>query len=109
MGRAWGAPRPARSRRMARKWTVLLVTSLGVFMAFLDTTIVNIAFTDIARHFPGSSLSDLSWVLNGYTVLFAASLIPAGRIADLVGRRRVFLTGLVVFTTASALCGAAPT
>jgi EmrB/QacA subfamily drug resistance transporter len=94
---------------MARKWTVLAVTSLGVFMAFLDTTIVNIAFTDITRHFPRTSLSDLSWVLNGYTVLFAAALIPAGRIADRFGRRRVFLTGLLVFTAASALCGAAPT
>jgi EmrB/QacA subfamily drug resistance transporter len=94
---------------MARKWTVLAVTSLGVFMAFLDTTIVNIAFTDIARHFPRTSLGDLSWVLNGYTVLFAASLIPAGRIADRYGRKRVFLTGLLVFTIASALCGAAPT
>jgi NTE family protein len=93
---------------MARKWTVLLITSLGVFMAFLDTTIVNIAFNDIAHHFPGTGLGDLSWVLNGYTVLFAASLIPAGRIADLIGRKRVFLTGLIVFTTASALCGVAP-
>src|SRR5215211_1370752 len=94
---------------MSRKWTVLAVTSLGVFMAFLDTTIVNIAFTDITRHFPRTSLSDLSWVLNGYTVLFAASLIPAGRLADRYGRKRVFLGGLLVFTVASALCGAAPT
>jgi NTE family protein len=93
---------------MARKWTVLAITSLGVFMAFLDTTIVNIAFTDIARHFSGTRISDLSWVLNGYTVLFAAALIPAGRIADLIGRKRVFLTGLVVFTVASACCGVAP-
>lgn len=94
---------------MARKWTVLTVTSLGVFMAFLDTTIVNIAFADIARHFPETSFSDLSWVLNGYTVLFAASLIPAGRLADRYGRKRVFLSGLLLFTVASALCGLAPT
>ncbi len=93
---------------MARKWTVLLVTSFGVFMAFLDTTIVNIAFEAIVHAFPHTSLSDLSWVLNGYTVLFAAALIPAGRLADRFGRRRTFLTGLVIFTMASALCGAAP-
>lgn len=93
---------------MARKWLVLAITSLGVFMAFLDTTVVNIAFNNISQHFPTTRLSDLSWVLNGYTVLFAASLIPAGRIADRVGRKRVFLFGLVLFTLASAACGAAP-
>jgi EmrB/QacA subfamily drug resistance transporter len=93
---------------VARKWIVLAVTSLGVFMAFLDTTVVNIAFNTIAQHFAGTRLDDLSWVLNGYTVLFAASLIPAGRIADRVGRKRVFMTGLIIFTLASAACGAAP-
>jgi len=93
---------------MSRKWYVLAVTSLGVFMGFLDTTIVNIAFTDIIHAFVHTRISDLSWVLNGYTILFAASLVPAGRIADIVGRKRVFLIGLTVFTGASALCGLAP-
>lgn len=93
---------------MSRKWYVLAVTSLGVFMAFLDTTIVTIAFTSIIHAFPGAGIADLSWVLNGYTVLFAATLAPVGRLADLLGRRRVFLAGLVVFTGCSLLCGAAP-
>jgi NTE family protein len=91
-----------------RKWIVLAITSLGVFMAFLDTTVVNIGFNTIAAHFSRTRLDDLSWVLNGYTVLFAASLIPAGRIADRAGRKRVFLWGLTAFTLASAACGAAP-
>lgn len=105
MGRGYG---PGEGEFMDRKWQVLIVTSLGTFMAFLDTTIANIAFTAISRDFSTARLSDLSWVLTGYTVLFAASLIPAGRIADLAGRRRVFLIGLAIFIVASALSGLAP-
>jgi len=78
-------------------------------MGFLDVTIVNIAFPDIERDFPGSSLAELSWVLNAYAIVFAALLVPAGRIADRIGRRRGFVIGLSVFALASALCAAAPT
>ncbi|HEY2604381.1 MAG TPA: DHA2 family efflux MFS transporter permease subunit [Thermoleophilaceae bacterium] len=92
---------------MERRWKVLLVTSVAVFMGFLDVTIVNIAFPDIRASFPGSSLAGLSWVLNAYNVVFAALLVPAGRVADIVGRRRLFFIGLVTFLAASALCGAA--
>jgi NTE family protein len=98
---------PAR-RRAPTPLTVLGVSSLGVFMAFVDATIVNIAFPDIRASFPDTTISGLSWVLNAYNIVFAAFLIPAGRIADLIGRRRVFLLGLAVFTLASALCAAAP-
>lgn len=91
-----------------RRWRVLLVTSLAAFMAFLDATIVNIAFPAIRRSFPDSSLAGLSWILNAYNIVFAALLVPAGRLADRVGRRRSFLAGLLIFTTASALCAAAP-
>jgi EmrB/QacA subfamily drug resistance transporter len=89
-------------------WSVLVVTSLAVFMAFLDLTIVNVAFPGIARSFAAIPLADLSWVLTAYNVVFAALLVPAGRLADHVGRRRVFLAGLTIFTAASALCGVAP-
>src|SRR5262245_11903301 len=92
---------------MARRWQVLLVTSVAVFMSFLDVTIVNIAFPDIRASFPGSSLSQLSWILNAYTIVFAAALVPAGRLADRFGRRRLFFMGVVVFLAASTLCGAA--
>jgi EmrB/QacA subfamily drug resistance transporter len=88
---------------------VLLVTCMAAFMAFIDLTIVNTAFPDIARSFPESSLGSLSWVVNAYTILFAALLLPAGRIADLVGRKRVFIIGIAVFTLASAAAAAAPT
>lgn len=81
---------------------------VAVGMAFLDVTIVNVAFPSIEAAFPGHDLPTLSWGLNAYAVLFAALLAPLGRIADVVGRRRVFLAGLALFTRASAVCGAAP-
>jgi EmrB/QacA subfamily drug resistance transporter len=92
---------------VARQWKVLLVTSVAVFMALLDVTIVNIAFPDIRRTFPAEPLADLSWILNAYNVVFAAALVPAGRLADRFGRRRFFLAGIVVFLLASAACAAA--
>jgi EmrB/QacA subfamily drug resistance transporter len=93
---------------VARKWQVLTVASAGAFMGFLDVTIVNIAFPDIQRDFSGTSLAELSWILNAYAIVFAALLVPAGRIADRIGRRRGFAIGLIVFAVASALCAAAP-
>jgi EmrB/QacA subfamily drug resistance transporter len=93
---------------MAKPWRVLLITSVGLFMSSLDLFIVNIAFPDIAIDFPGTSLADLSWILNGYAIVFAALLVPAGRFADRVGRKRVFIHGLLVFAAASAACALAP-
>ena len=77
-------------------------------MSSLDLFIVNIAFPDLARSFQGASLPSLSWILNAYAIVFAALLVPAGRIADRIGRKRVFVTGLLTFSAASALCAAAP-
>ena len=87
---------------------VLLVAAFGAFLAFLDATIVNVAFPSIRASFPGTSIGGLSWVLNAYNIVFAAFLIVFGRLTDLVGRRRVFVAGVGLFTVASALCGAAP-
>lgn len=93
---------------MSRANRVLVVVSAGVFMASLDLFIVNIAFPDLQADFAGTSLSTLSWVLNAYAIVFAALLVPMGRLADLVGRKKIFLAGLGVFTVASALCAVAP-
>ncbi|HVC06905.1 MAG TPA: DHA2 family efflux MFS transporter permease subunit [Solirubrobacterales bacterium] len=93
---------------MEQRWKVLTITSVGLFMASLDLFIVNIAFPSMAVNFGGASLSSLSWVLNAYAIVFAALLVPAGRIADRVGRKRVFIAGLLLFSSASALCAVAP-
>src|SRR5258708_6924443 len=77
-------------------------------MSSLDLFIVNLAFPYIGREYPGTGLGTLSWVLNGYTIVFAAVLVPAGRWADRVGRRLVFVAGLVAFSLGSLLCGLAP-
>ncbi|MGA8216967.1 MAG: DHA2 family efflux MFS transporter permease subunit [Solirubrobacterales bacterium] len=93
---------------MEKRWKILLITSVGLFMASLDLFIVNLALPSIARDFDGASFSSLSWVLNGYAIVFAALLVPAGRIADRIGRKRIFISGLLLFSLASALCAAAP-
>jgi EmrB/QacA subfamily drug resistance transporter len=90
-----------------RKWKVQLVTGVAVFMGFLDVTVVNVAFPALEREFADASRADLSWVLNAYNILFAALLVPAGRLADIVGRRRMFLIGIWTFLGASVLCGLA--
>jgi len=90
-------------------WVVLGSTSLAVFAVFLDTTILFVAFPSISAQFSSASPSSLSWILNAYTIVFAALLIPFGRLADRFGRRRTFLTAAVAFTLASMLCGLAPT
>lgn len=88
---------------------VLLIAGLGIFMVFLDTQVLFVAFGDIQASFPEISTTTMSWVLSGYTLVFAALLVPAGRLADRWGRRAMFIGGLAVFTAASVLCAVAPT
>jgi EmrB/QacA subfamily drug resistance transporter len=92
---------------MERKWWTLLAVCVGTFMLLLDVTIVNVALPDIQQSL-SSSFSDLQWTINAYALTLAALLLTAGSLADLYGRRRLFGIGLVLFTSASALCGAAP-
>lgn len=102
------SPQRTDQRPKAGSWTILAIASLGAFAAFLDVTVVNIAFPSIRADFPGASLADLSWILNAYNVVFAALLLPVGRLADRFGPRRIFVAGLLVFSAASLLCGLAP-
>src|SRR6202050_3935028 len=96
----------AERKRERRRWIALAVLCLGQLMMVLDATIVNVALPSIQRelHF---SQGNLTWVINGYLVTFGGFLLLAGRMGDLVGRKKVFLTGLVLFTAASVLCGVA--
>jgi EmrB/QacA subfamily drug resistance transporter len=91
-----------------RERIVLAISSAGFCVVQLDLFIVNIAFPSIQRGLPGTSLSALSWVLGGYAIAYAAFLVAGGRLADRVGRRRIFLAGLTLFTFASAVCAVAP-
>lgn len=100
---------PHLTEPSAHERRTLLVSSLAVFAVFLDTTILFVAFPDITRSFPDVSATDLSWVLNGYTIVFGALLIPLGKFADRRGHKAMFLWGSVVFTIGSLLCAVAPT
>ena len=105
---ATGTPPEVKTRGRIPDRTVLLVASFGAFLAFLDATIVNVAFPNIRESFPDSTISSLSWILNAYSIVFAAFLVVSGRLADLVGRRRTFTNGVLIFTIASVLCAVAP-
>jgi EmrB/QacA subfamily drug resistance transporter len=89
---------------MERKWWTLIAVSVAIFMLLLDITVVNVALPDIQRSLH-SSFQDLQWVVNAYSLTLAAFLLTAGAVADLIGRRRVFTLGLIVFTASSAVCG----
>ena len=95
-------------QRSGIPWPVFAVTVAAAFMVALDLSIVNVAFPSIRESFPEVSTATLSWVLAAYSVVFGALLLGAGRIADRSGRRRIFLIGLLIFTTGSLLCGIAP-
>ena len=88
---------------------VFVVTALGAFMASLDLSIVNVAFPALERTFTHDSRAELAWVITGYSIVFGALLVIAGRTADRLGSRRVYFAGLGVFCLGSALAGAAPT
>lgn len=89
-------------------WRTLGLAGMAVLAIFLDTTILFVAFPDIVESFPSVGPAGLSWVLNAYTITFAALLVPAGKMADRLGHKRAFLTGSAVFTAASLLCAVAP-
>jgi EmrB/QacA subfamily drug resistance transporter len=91
-----------------RKWWTLIAVSVAIFMLLLDITVVNVALPAIQLSLH-SSFHDLQWVVNAYSLTLAAFLLTAGALADLLGRRRVFVIGLVVFTASSAACGLAST
>jgi MFS family permease len=86
------------------RWLILVIACLAQFMVVLDITIVNIALPSVQKglHF---SVSDLQWVVNGYTLVFGGFLLLGGRAADLLGRRRLFIAGVILFTAASLLNG----
>src|SRR5579872_4178230 len=91
-------------RIVTNPWLMLIVLTLGFFMILLDTTIVNVAIPSIIDSLH-ASLDQVLWVLNAYVLVYAVLLITAGRLGDMVGPRRLFMIGLVVFILSSAACG----
>src|SRR5438270_5865303 len=89
-----------------RKWWTLFAVSFGLFMIMLDNTVVNVALPTMQRDLH-VSISQLEWVVIAYALTFASLLITGGKLADLYGRRRIFVIGLVIFTLASLACGLA--
>ncbi len=93
------------AKPQASPWPVFWIASVAVFLVSLDTTMLFAAFRAVRADFPGTSAADMSWVLNAYTVVYAAMLIPAGGLADTHGRKKVFMLGVTLFLAASAACG----
>ena len=89
-----------------RRWIAAIVVCLGQLMIAVDATIVNVALPDIRRDLDFTP-ANLTWVVNAYLITFGGFLLLAGRLGDLIGRKKVFLGGLVLFTAVSALCGIA--
>jgi len=89
-----------------RKWWTLGAVSFGLFMIMLDNTVVNVALPSIQREL-GVGLSELEWIVTGYALSFAALMLTGGKLADLFGRRLIFVAGIVVFTVSSFMCGMA--
>src|SRR6266851_8461707 len=87
-----------------RKWWTLVAVAFGLFMIMLDNTVVNVALPSIQRDLK-VSVSSLEWVVNGYFLTFAVLMLTGGKLADLLGRRFIFIVGLVVFTASSLACG----
>jgi len=90
------------------RWHVLAVVSVASFMVYMDATVVIVAFPRLQASFAHATRAELSWTLYGYSVIFAALLVPSGRWGDMLGRTRSFNVGLILFAAASGACSAAP-
>jgi MFS family permease len=95
------------SHAAASPWPTFWIACIAVFLVSIDSTVLFAAFGALQAAFPSATPADLSWVLNAYTIVYAAMLIPAGGLADARGRKRVFLFGVTLFLAASAACGMA--
>ncbi|HLV99611.1 MAG TPA: MFS transporter [Ktedonobacterales bacterium] len=102
------ATTPALWEERANKWAVFALAAPGAFMTTLDSSIVNISLPSIARAFQVPLSGAVEWIIIGYLVVIAAVLLTAGRLADMIGRKPIFIAGIATFTLGSAISGAAP-
>lgn len=94
--------------KLPSKWAVMAILAIGIFMATLDSSIVNISLPTIATYFQVPLNGAIEWVIIAYLIVIAGVLLTIGRLADMVGRKALWVAGLVIFTLGSAICGAAP-
>ncbi|MFM9122024.1 MAG: MFS transporter, partial [Actinomycetota bacterium] len=95
-------------KNWSRGAKVLALTAIGVLLVSLDISIVNVAFGSFVAEWPDSRRT-LTWIFSAYNIAYAAGLLTAGRLADAFGRKRAFLTGLMIFMVGSILCAVSPT
>ncbi len=109
-GRAGGERRAGAQQevKLPSKWAVLAILAIGIFMATLDSSIVNISLPTIATYFQVPLNGAIEWVIIAYLIVIAGVLLTIGRLADMVGRKTLWVAGLIIFTLGSAICGAAP-
>ncbi len=100
---------PETADRGPNKWVVLAILAVGIFMATLDSSIVNISLPTIATYFHVPLNGEIEWVIIAYLVVIAGVLLTVGRLADMTGRKVLWIAGLIIFTLGSAISGAAPT
>jgi len=98
---------PSENRAMS-PWPTFVVTAIAAYISTLDLSIVNVAFAEIAADFPEVSRGTISWVVTAYSILFGSLLVVSGRIADRVGRKRLFQLGSILFLAGSVVCAVAP-
>jgi EmrB/QacA subfamily drug resistance transporter len=103
-----GGPPPAAEAVSTPRWGVFAVSAAGGLLVSLDVSVANALMPAIGADFQGDGRAAVSWVITAYAIVFAATLVPAGRIADRAGRRRTYLGGLAVFALGSVICGVAP-
>ena len=107
MSHSTDSPSVSQARARVSAW-VMIVIGAGSVLSSLDLFVVNLAFPAIRDSFAGATNQALSWVISAYSIAFAAFLVPAGRMADIYGRKRIFKAGLAVFSVASVACAFAP-
>src|SRR3984893_15939833 len=90
---------PRFGERQPNKWAVLAILAIGIFMATLDTSIVNISLPTIATYFQAPLSGAVEWVIIAYLVVIAGVLLTIGRLADMIGRKPIWVAGLIIFTT----------
>src|SRR2546427_1845136 len=104
MERTLTMERPQQRAQDRRKWWVLVAMVFGLFMPMLDNLVVNVALPTI-QHKLGAGVSGLQWIIDAYTLTFASFMLTGGALGDLYGRKRFFMSGLIVFTFGSLMCG----